>query len=102
MSRKNRIVFAIGALSLLVIAFALVMTGQLSADGRILPEGMPSWFKNVDQDEEGQVAFYDQFGNRPVELRLHGGRAKYHGALEEAAGEFYKGKKFFKFLTIRL
>jgi Ca2+-binding EF-hand superfamily protein len=97
----------------------------------ILTKNVPAWFKDLDKDEDGQVALqewrssgkknlndfgdYDLNGdgfftaeemlrvmNRPTELKLQNGQVHYAGVVEEKAEERYKGKKSFKVLNINL
>jgi Ca2+-binding EF-hand superfamily protein len=94
-----------------------------------LPAGLPPWFKNLDQDRDGQITLsewraggkqlsefrkYDRNGDgrltpaevlrvvrRPIELKLANGRANYSGALAATDGEHH-GKKFAKVFTVQL
>ncbi len=95
----------------------------------VLANALPSWFRELDEEGDGQVTFWqwrnagrplDEFSKydlngdgiittdellhylrRPVELRLDKGRATYNGTVEEAE-ETYRDKKSFKILTIKL
>jgi Ca2+-binding EF-hand superfamily protein len=91
--------------------------------------GLPSWFKTLDKNGDGQVTLQEWLdGGRPLdefrnydlnddgmitaaevhryltradELKLTNGHATYNGTAEEAA-EPHRGKKSFKILTIKL
>jgi Ca2+-binding EF-hand superfamily protein len=129
MSIKNRIVFAIGALALLAILLTLALTGRLSAEGGVMPKGLPPWFKDLDKDENGQITLHEwraggkklsefrdfdlnhdglitaeevlQVLNRPFELTFEGCRAEYRGAIEET-DEKYRGRKCYRIFTVRM
>ena len=96
----------------------------------VVPKGLPKWFKDLDQDEDGQVALHEwrvggkklgefrahdqnddgfitaeeilRYLKKPFELKLESGQAKHQGAIEETTEEKYRGKKAFKIFTIKL
>jgi Ca2+-binding EF-hand superfamily protein len=97
--------------------------------GSVLPKGLPSWFKALDKDGDGQITLqewrnaakpvnefrqYDLNGDgiitseevlrylkKPVELKLNQGQSTYNGTVEEA-DEVYRDKKSFKVFIVRL
>jgi Ca2+-binding EF-hand superfamily protein len=101
--------------------------GDLS--DRVLPYGLPAWFKDLDADEEGQVSFhqwraggkgleefrkYDlnhdgfitaeevmRYLNKPIELKAKKGQASYEGAIEES-DEGFQNKKHAKIFIVKL
>lgn len=98
--------------------------------GVTLPRGLPSWFKEIDEDKDGQIDLrewlqagkdisefreYDLNGDglitpeevlrclkKRLDLELENGQAKFEGTLEQSAEGDYRGKKSFKILTIKL
>ena len=96
----------------------------------ILPKGLPTWFKELDKNQEGQVSLqdwlrdgrsredfrhYDRNGDgfitpdevlwvlkRAENLTFNRGKINYQGAIEEATDERYENKKTFKIFTIKL
>jgi Ca2+-binding EF-hand superfamily protein len=95
----------------------------------ILPAGLPTWFYDIDEDEDGQITLsewrkggkhfddfrkYDvnddgfitpeeilQFLRKPTELKLISGQASYSGAIE-AGDEGYRSKKLTKSFAVKL
>jgi Ca2+-binding EF-hand superfamily protein len=98
--------------------------------GGILPTDLPSWFHDVNTDDDGQIGLYEwrKSGRRledfrqydlnddgflspeeilrhvrkPIELRFKNSRVRYDGAIEELPEDRYKGKKSFKTLSVKL
>jgi Ca2+-binding EF-hand superfamily protein len=98
-------------------------------EGSVL-KGLPSWFKDLDTDQDGQISLreweesgknldefrkYDLNGDgfitadellrkakRVVHLELESGQVSYDGAIEASTEEKYLGKKAFRILTIKL
>jgi Ca2+-binding EF-hand superfamily protein len=94
-----------------------------------LPKGLPSWFKDLDKDKDGQVSRQewqqggkklDEFREydlnddgylapeevlrhlkKPNELTLENGHAIYQGVIE-VTDQTYRGKKTFWILTVKL
>jgi Ca2+-binding EF-hand superfamily protein len=99
-------------------------------DALPLPKGLPSWFKELDTDEDGQVSlvewleggrdreeflYYDlngdgfitpeevmRFVKKEPRLRFEKGQINYSGTIEEEPEERYQGKKSFKIFTVKL
>jgi len=102
----------------------------LNRNGGFLPKGIPSWFKDLDTDEDGQVALHEwraggkklgefreldhnddgfataeeflRYEKRKSDLKLEAGQANFQGSIEEPADEQYRGKRSFKILTVKL
>jgi Ca2+-binding EF-hand superfamily protein len=95
-----------------------------------LPKGLPPWFKQLDEDKDGQISLAEWLhgGRRRDEfdlydlnedgfitpdevfrvmkkvqpLKLSRGQLHYEGMIDEPTDERYEGKKAFKILTIKL
>jgi Ca2+-binding EF-hand superfamily protein len=98
--------------------------------GHALMKGLPAWFLELDRDGDGQITLqewldgdleldlfreYDRnndgvitaeevlhYFKKPFELTFDHGQVNYHGTLEEAGEETYRGKKSYKLFTIKL
>jgi Ca2+-binding EF-hand superfamily protein len=133
---NSRIVFRAGqagSYRIVATSQAGVRTGDFSLSirlGRFLPEGLPSWFEDLDKDGDGQLSVrewregrrkLDEFRQidvnddgtitadellgylkKPVDLQLKNGQTIFHGAVNESFDGEYRGKKSFKILTIQL
>jgi Ca2+-binding EF-hand superfamily protein len=130
---NSRIVFhpeRTGIYRLIATSLAGWRTGPFVLSVRVTDAaGLPSWFKTLDKDGDGQVTLQEwQDGGRPLdefrnydlnddgiitaaevlrylkksdELKLSNGHTTYNGTVEEAA-EPHRGKRSFKILTIKL
>ena len=114
-----------------------VKTGEFKLSIRVVkdldggpPTGLPAWFKELDEDEDGQVSLpewlmagrsrelfriYDLNGDgfittdevlRVVKkvqpLKFEGGQLDYQGTIDDPTDERYEGKKTYKIFTIKL
>jgi hypothetical protein len=98
--------------------------------GGFSAKALPSWFKKLDSDQDGQIAVHewrqagrnlDEFrqfdlnddgfitaeealihGNRPTHLKFKGSHAHCNGDIEEPTEARYRGKKSYKIFTITL
>src|SRR5262245_49426309 len=114
----------------LVATFVLLLftASMMNAPAQALPEGLPSWFKDLDTDDDGQISLREWLAGgkklaefreydlnddgfitpaevlrvirRPFELKLKKGQASYQGAIE-ASDEKYQNK-IAKIFTVRL
>lgn len=98
--------------------------------GGNLAKSLPAWFKQLDQDHDGQISLQEwrtagkkiaefrqldlnddgfvtaqevlQIQNRPYELKLENDQAAYSGEIVESAEEPYRGKSAYKVFIVKL
>jgi Ca2+-binding EF-hand superfamily protein len=118
---------SLGGSALGVFALSVRITGGFAGSSQT---GLPSWFRGLDKDGDGQVSLYEwrdggktidrfrdydlnddgfitaeevlQASKRPIDLKLENGQADYQGTMEEGTDARYQGRKTFKMFAIRL